>query len=122
MAAGFSVGPFSINGLKKQEAVVLFVLCIFGGLLIWFVCCRRRRNRECEHLRQRQQPTDGIVQVETIIRFGNGDVSAGRQTARPPEMYEPEPAYYPPHRDIVGDYDIIQEYIEQVIQEDVNSI
>ncbi|GLT31034.1 hypothetical protein SLA2020_058010 [Shorea laevis] len=122
MAAGFSVGPFSVNGLTKQEALVLFVLCIFGSLFIWFVCCRRRRTRERQHLRQRQQLTDEIVLEERIIRIGNGEASAGRQTARLPEMYEPEPADYPPHDEMVGDDDTIQEYIDQEIQEDVNSI
>ncbi|GLU23946.1 hypothetical protein SLE2022_399200 [Rubroshorea leprosula] len=94
MAAGFSVGPFSVNGLTTHEAMALFVLSIFGGLFIWFVCCRRR-NRECQQLQQRQQLTDGIVRVETIIRIENseGEASAGLQTARLPVMYEPP--YYP---------------------------
>ncbi|GLU23949.1 hypothetical protein SLE2022_399230 [Rubroshorea leprosula] len=121
MAAGFSVGPFSVNGLTKQEAIVLFVLSIFGGLFIWFVCCRRR-NRECQQLQQRQQLTDGIVRVETIIRIENseGEASAGRGTARLPVMYES--AYYPPHDEMVRDYGPVQEYIDQEIQEGVNSL
>ncbi|GLT31031.1 hypothetical protein SLA2020_057980 [Shorea laevis] len=118
MAAGFSVGPFSVNGLTKQEALVLFVLCIFGCLLIWFVCCRRRRNRECQHLGRLQQPTDGIVRVE-IIRIGDseGEASAGPQTARLPVMYEP--AYYPGHDETIGHYG---EYLDQKIQEGANSM
>ncbi|GLU23951.1 hypothetical protein SLE2022_399250 [Rubroshorea leprosula] len=114
MAAGFSVGPFSVNGLTKQEAIVLFVLSIFGVLFIWFVCCRRR-NRECQQLQQRQQMSDGIVRVETIIRIGNseGEASAGRQTPRLPVEYEP--ASYPPHDEMVSDYDPLQEYIDQEV-------
>ncbi|GKU94445.1 hypothetical protein SLEP1_g7941 [Rubroshorea leprosula] len=104
MAAGFSIGPLSVNGLTNPQAIVLFVSCTFGGLFIWFVCCRRRRNRdrECQQLQQRQQPMDGIVRVvEMSIRTGNSEreASAGPQTARLPMMHKP--ADYPRPRNMV---------------------